>query len=251
MILDKEKLLEDGYLAFDLKEIDSELYSKLLDINKDEFESIINHMRIDATIDVNIQNYENNINDICNEYIINENNQSFITTYSASNININNKYKNKFSDFDELYKGITPYISQLFQRWFWGTVKSESQPNDLHKDHLLLTMNGIYKKMLKELYNKEHTFEKNIDLTLYTRDCFICPHEDGIDNGRLCVILVYLNDDYQEGFGGEIKVKDEIVSPTFGKVVILDFTKHNPRHEVLPVINEGFKRYALIKFFYL
>lgn len=62
---------------------------------------------------------------------------------------------------------------------------------------------------------------------------------------------MYLNDDWENGYGGEIVVNNEItIPPLFGNIVILDFTQNNINHEVLNVIKENFERYAIIKFFY-
>ena len=62
---------------------------------------------------------------------------------------------------------------------------------------------------------------------------------------------MYLNDDWESGYGGEIVVNEEItIPPLFGNIVILDFTENNIEHEVPKVINENFERFAIIKFFY-
>ena len=85
----------------------------------------------------------------------------------------------------------------------------------------------------------------------YTKNNFIELHQDGYVEGRLCVILIYLNDDYKEGYGGELVInKSNIVKPEFGNIVILDFTKNNVYHSVNSVLDDNFKRFAFIRFFY-
>ena len=86
---------------------------------------------------------------------------------------------------------------------------------------------------------------------MYLQDGYITPHEDGYDEGRLCVMLMYMNEDYDYGYGGEIIVNGELtVEPKEGNIVILDFLHNNIEHEVLPIIKNGFERFAFIKFFY-
>ena len=110
-------------------------------------------------------------------------------------------------------------------------------------------------KIAKKLYSE---YEFNIDdlnsrgtYTLYENGDFIQDHEDGFDKNRLCVILLYLSDDWKEGDGGELVIKNNeneiIVTPKLGNYAVLDFCKNNVSHEVNKVCNE-FKRYTYIHF---
>jgi Rps23 Pro-64 3,4-dihydroxylase Tpa1-like proline 4-hydroxylase len=67
-------------------------------------------------------------------------------------------------------------------------------------------------------------------------------------DGRLCAILVYLNKEYTNGDGGELKVNDKTIEPIFGDVVIMDYTKNNVEHSVNEVLNDKFKRRAILYF---
>ena len=56
---------------------------------------------------------------------------------------------------------------------------------------------------------------------------------------------------------GELTLKNgkfyrdgEVVKPEFGNIVILDFTKNNVYHSVNSVLDDNFKRFAFIRFFY-
>jgi hypothetical protein len=40
------------------------------------------------------------------------------------------------------------------------------------------------------------------------------------------------------------------VTPIFGNVAILDFTANNPIHSVNQVLDDDFKRFAFLKFFF-
>jgi hypothetical protein len=80
----------------------------------------------------------------------------------------------------------------------------------------------------------------NDNFTLYENGDFIEHHNDGgyqQNQGRLCVILIYLTDeqDYHDG-GGKFILSNNLyreeVLPLKGNYVMLDFTKHDLFHEV-------------------
>lgn len=247
MNFNKNKFFENGYLSFNLQDVDNKLYQDLYNLtDKVKLESFINRIRYEFALNESF-NFEE-IKEVISPFVadINE------IQNDSNNIRINAKYKNNLSDFYSLYANLESLKKNKFQYWFYGHVNSQS--SEYHKN-LIDIINLVHKRTISELYDISENNLKDklsIDLTLYTKDGFIVPHEDGYDEGRLCVILIYLNDDYQQGFGGKLKIGDkELVEPKFGEVVILDFTKNNPKHEVLPVINENFKRFAFIKFFYL
>ena len=247
MNFDKNKFFENGYLSFNLQDVDNKLYQDLYNLtDKVKLESFINRIRYEFALNESF-NFEE-IKEVISPFVadINE------IQNDSNNIRINAKYKNNLSDFYSLYANLEPLKKNKFQYWFYGHVNSQSSE---YNKNLIDIINLVHKRTISELYDISENNLKDklsIDLTLYTKDGFIVPHEDGYDEGRLCVILIYLNDDYQQGFGGKLKIGDkELVEPKFGEVAILDFTKNNPKHEVLPVINENFKRYAFIKFFYL
>ena len=114
-------------------------------------------------------------------------------------------------------------------------------------------------KISKKIVNKLYPLY-NVDIcsadsnfTLFKKDDFIELHRDGANEGRLCVLLIYLNEysEYKNN-GGEIVLEtnenDTIkISPVFGKFVVLDFTKNNLEHSVLPVKHD-FNRYSFNSF---
>ena len=92
------------------------------------------------------------------------------------------------------------------------------------------------------------------DFTLYEDGHFIDSHRDGYNNGRLCVLIMYLSSeaDYNDG-GGELIITtnsgtQHTVKPLLGTFSIMDFLKSDLIHEVKAVKN-GFKRYSFINFF--
>ncbi len=96
--------------------------------------------------------------------------------------------------------------------------------------------------------------EHNDAFTLYEDGDFIQMHQDGLNPGRMCVVLIYLNDpkEYYDGGGQFITTMEgnEIaIDPTSDNFVMLDFLANNAEHAVEPVKN-GFKRLTYINFVY-
>ena len=215
MVLDKQKLINHGFLSFNLEDIDQNLYNELYNnFNKLNRLSSINRLRYDCTIDCNLEKFY--FEDYCKKL--------------KDEFNITGNHK--------------------AQSWLFSSSNPISLPNP--------AVEKIYKKIIGNLYPEyanENLYLQNkldsFDLTLYEKNDFIEPHNDGIDPQRLCVILIYLNDDYQDGFGGELIIENHIkVTPIFGNIAILDFTANNPIHSVNHVLDDEFKRFAFIKFFY-
>lgn len=137
----------------------------------------------------------------------------------------------------------------VWQKWF----ESSNPPNS--KD-LLEVPFSIFLDTVKSIY-PEYEYDKyhiaRGDLSLFEDGHFICKHHDGKNEGRICVILVYLTDqeEYNDG-GGELILESVSgkrieVSPHFGTFCLLDFTKNNIEHSVKEVRN-GFKRLTYINF---
>jgi hypothetical protein len=110
-------------------------------------------------------------------------------------------------------------------------------------------------KFVTEIYPelKDNIFHFNC-FTLHEKTNFTGFHQDGPDNGRKCVILVYFGDgDTYNNSGGQLAVKennlyDEIL-PINGKFCILDCSENDLTHAVLEV-KDDFKRLAYVDFIY-
>jgi len=120
---------------------------------------------------------------------------------------------------------------------------------------------NIFKMLIHKITLDNYDF-KNLDIviqsireTYYDMNCHITPHEDGVDENRLFVILLYLSNNYKSGDGGEFNILDEnnlikeTITPEFGNVVVLDFTENNVNHSVNRVLRD-YGRNALISFVY-
>ncbi len=86
-----------------------------------------------------------------------------------------------------------------------------------------------------------------INLTNFTKDCFIENHADGGSPRMVCNILIYLNEDWEDGDGGELVLEEKYKQqPKYGNFAVLDFLKTNPLHLVTPVLKENSNRFAIL-----
>ena len=106
----------------------------------------------------------------------------------------------------------------------------------------------LFTSIIENLYPAD-SYDKNffINCTMYNKMCYINNHRDGTGGNRLTNILIYLNDDYLDGMGGELIINDNIkVNPELGKVAVLDFSQNNPMHAVTEVLDDNFRRITII-----
>jgi Rps23 Pro-64 3,4-dihydroxylase Tpa1-like proline 4-hydroxylase len=94
--------------------------------------------------------------------------------------------------------------------------------------------------------------KNGFELAVYNKDCFIKDHNDGLDPKRVCVLICYLNKDWEKGMGGELILTDlkgnKIeVEPKFGNFVIFNFKEENLQHEVKKITHDTFHRKSLIQ----
>jgi GDP-L-fucose synthase len=112
-------------------------------------------------------------------------------------------------------------------------------------------------KILKDLYPQAAAAldEAKISgsMALFEDGHFIDIHNDGANEGRLCVIIFYLSDpSAHNNGGGELRIitstgKEFTIDPVFDNFCVMDFAKNNIKHEV-KMVNNGFKRYTYINF---
>jgi Rps23 Pro-64 3,4-dihydroxylase Tpa1-like proline 4-hydroxylase len=133
-----------------------------------------------------------------------------------------------------------------FQKWWEYLLDNKTISNFF--DNISI---AIGKKIYPEFDVTRDTLNSTGNYTLYEKGDFIRVHEDGFDEDRLCVVLLYLSDDWKEGDGGELVIKNNgeetIVEPKLGTFAVLDFMNNNVTHEVLKV-NGDFKRFTYIHF---
>lgn len=133
----------------------------------------------------------------------------------------------------------------VWQKWWEFKYPNESY------------FNKIAMKILKYIYPQASHAIDELDspgnMALFEDGHYIDIHNDGANEGRLCVIIFYLSEEKKEiKGGGELKIitstgKEFYVDPFFDNFCILDFSKNNIKHEV-KMVNNGFKRYTYINF---
>ena len=91
-------------------------------------------------------------------------------------------------------------------------------------------------------------FAVDANFTYYTTGCFLQNHSDGTGTGRICAILIYLNETYDEKDGGLLILDNkETINPEFGKIAIIDLNSFDIPHMVTKVTG-GIGRYAILSF---
>ena len=151
----------------------------------------------------------------------------------------------KSNQIEERDKLVKEYGYHVSQRW-WDFLMVNSEPTKFFDNLSVKIANNLYE------YNFSLSDLDSISsYALYENGDFTSIHQDGFNKNRLCVILVYLSDNWNEGDGGELVVKTKDgevkIEPNLGKFVVLDFLENNLLHEVLKV-NNDFKRYTYIHF---
>ena len=133
------------------------------------------------------------------------------------------------------------------QQWWSYTLQRTIDPNVLEKfrNQMSNYMISIYGNVGLTRNNIAH----GDNVALYEPGDFSEIHRDGQNIGRHAVIIIYLGENYNND-GGEFvfgERHDIVIEPKFGNFVMLDFTKNNVPHGVLPVKN-NFKRLSYLDF---
>ena len=120
---------------------------------------------------------------------------------------------------------------------------------DIPESKKIIFLNYI-RHIINTIYGVSVTHDKIVsNLTCFTKGCGIVPHKDNNDNKRICGILSYFSEDWDESNGGLLKLNNnQTFNPTLGNIVILDYTKNNIEHEVTEVLKENKYRLALTTF---
>lgn len=237
MVIDKDILFKQGWVTFELKDYWIEKWNELHStFNKEIASNELIYFRMDGEFD-------NDINEVKKEFP-NVIAQALDVYPDETTVHIHSLWKGEYTELKSVKERLEPKLISSFQYWYY---------TDLFKCSGIVEQ--IYKRIASELYEvSEHTNDKfHIDLSMYDRGCYIENHQDGQEDlkNRFCAILMYLNEDYSEGKGGEMIIENNMtIQPTFGKVVILDFLHNNVKHSVSKVIDENFNRFATISFIY-
>jgi Rps23 Pro-64 3,4-dihydroxylase Tpa1-like proline 4-hydroxylase len=235
MILEqtKEKLKTIGYCDFELKDFDEnflEIFEKIKYKSGDE-------------------QYQNHFTMIKFDYT------------GAGEVDGNIQYFGELSTFDEANQKKYELLDKYDERGIaqvWLTAPAffiDSTTPTFTKD-----LEKCFYKILKYFYNEtEEDVILGVQWTLYNNDCFLKDHNDGRGDEyqNTCAILIYLNDEWKEEWGGNLvlrntkntnekKIAHKVV-PNFGRVVIIDLKTFDTSHAVEKVIGDH-NRFAIIAF---
>ena len=139
------------------------------------------------------------------------------------------------------------YKTSIFQMWYEVSLQNIQSPTGIDAVKIHEELTKIYLELygdLEEVQNFGRKYNPKVNLAnqtfrlqVYEEGCFISPHRDG--GGGHCSMLLYTNENYVEGMGGELvcidsksgRKKEITVPPTIGTLVIVDF-KSNPSHAI-------------------
>lgn len=116
---------------------------------------------------------------------------------------------------------------------------------------------NLFRKFTCEGYNlKREDLDPRVDfrVNVHVSGFHIRNHRDGQNyekgqNPRICAILIYMNKDWKKEHGGNLIIHngEETITPSFGRVVMIDLTKHDIEHSVDRIITDK-PRLSLIVF---
>ena len=226
--MDISKLQEDlkvkGYTQFNLRDINEELYNQLLPFKCNETTNLKEYM-IGLRMDGELLSKNDNINHI--REVLDTHNESI-----------------------QLRESTIPLMNpnNIFQIWHYNELINYNW-KDI-KPNYTDVMVGIF-KVVRTIFGINETIGlKSIvnEITYYDKGCFITDHRDGLNEDRVCSILIYLNETYNEEDGGILILDgNEKVIPEFGNVAVISLSNFDVSHRVTPVVG-GIGRYAICTF---
>jgi Rps23 Pro-64 3,4-dihydroxylase Tpa1-like proline 4-hydroxylase len=238
----KEKLKKDGYTSFEIKDFDEEFYNFLLPLKCNEEKNLKKHYtHLRANGGFHIEDYKEDV--------------------SKDKIKIQTDFKsfeeasNKKDELAHMVSTNSNFI--LSQLWYYLDLTSIIS-SEKTQDAEQYALKEPYSKFEKYVYNiTKHFFDFEDTQeyclfaamsTYYNEGCMLANHGDGTGTGRICAMLIYLNEEYDENDGGILILDNkEKVIPTFGKVAIIDLQSFDIQHQVTKVTG-GLGRFALLTF---
>lgn len=220
----KEKLKKSGFTYFNLKDFDEKEYQKLEELKCNHITNFQKHMtsfRGDALYN----SKPDGKNSICV-------NDDFTTFENA-----------------ELKKNEIIVNSKKFaQLWFFRGLSRVLE--DAKIKYSLNEYDSLVKNIIDFYFDMNSTQEYSSpsSITYYNNNCLLENHSDGTGTGRICALLIYLNETYNEEDGGILILNNtDKVVPTFGTVAIIDLQSFDIPHMVTKVVG-GIGRYAILSF---
>jgi len=224
IIESKEKLSKEGFTYFNLKDFDETEYNKLLELKCNEdnnFQKYMTSFRGDALYNPSGESK----NSIC----VNDDFETFeVANQKKDEILLNSK--------------------KLAQLWFFRGLSKVLE--DSKSKYAINDYEKLIKKIVDFYFDMEESQEYSTpgSITYYNNDCILENHSDGTATGRICALLIYLNESYNEEDGGILILNnEEKILPVFGNVAIIDLQTFDIPHMVTKVTG-GIGRYAILSF---
>lgn len=223
----KEKLKKEGYTSFNLKDFNEEFYNFLLHIKCNEEKNLKSKMNM-LRMDMKSQRH------------LNSNSKQIQLTKAFDSYELANNYAEL--TIKDCYENNE--LSKFGQYWYYNDLSTILISDEVktYNDGIFNIISYLFDVNVSQL--NTHTSQS----TYYPKDCFLTNHSDGTGTGRICALLIYLNEEYDENDGGILILDNkEKVIPTFGKVAIIDLQTFDIKHQVTKVTG-GLGRFALISF---
>jgi len=222
----KSKFDTIGYCTFSLKDFDLEFYEFIKDYvycnSNDNFKEFFKTFRFDST------ELETIIRDVESFEIADSKKEELLSKYGNHTISQCWYYDFKFDDFEKLL-----------------AKKRNSKKKNI-REYFENKITDICEYFYQNSSLKENLLLDELQLSLYNKGCRFGQHLDSIGS-NYCSIIIYLNEDYKDEYGGLLLLNDEKIVPEIGKVAIMDLEKHQVRHGVSEVIS-GPGRFAILCF---
>ena len=116
-------------------------------------------------------------------------------------------------------------------------------------------LDNISLRIVNHLYTEKNysknDFEYSGTFTLYEDGHYIENHKDGKNENKVCNLLIYLNEEHNEGDGGELVLntytnKKLIIKPLLGNFAVLDFTTDLGVEHSVNTVNGDYKRFTYL-----
>lgn len=229
IIESKKFLQENGYCFFNLTEFNPtyfEIIKENFQCNENKnFKNACKNLKI--TICHEFQSYEDAEIKKNETISLTKNDKNYKCDQIWFNTHLNNVLENINKNTDSSSKKFTEKVNYL-------TTFLEKSLGDITKYFFDI--------------NESQELSHLIYFTYYSKDCYLNNHSDGTGTGRICALLIYLNETYDEKDGGILILnnKDKVV-PTIGTVAIIDLQTFDIPHMVSKVTG-GIGRYAILSF---
>lgn len=252
MALSTEKILDlhnNGFVSFNIKDLNKNLYDKLYDEIGDGPHTLLNNIKLVRT--KWLEDWDNVIDfDVLfgNEnYILEHFNESKDVNTGKRRVEVTIRYDeiNQCINFtDRVYK---PEVREFEQLWCFQI--------GLPVPEIRESVYNIFSEIIDTFYNKIlDTTSTTYELTWYRKNGIIYSHRDVWDGNlpdpvKLCSILLYLNKNYDKSEQGQLYIDNDnhVVYPEFGNVALLDYNKHALEHRVEPPTTD-YGRYGVLSF---